>query len=236
MHGALLIDKPKGMTSHDVVAAARRASGVRKIGHTGTLDPLACGLLMLLIGQATKKQQMLQGHDKVYSAVVKLGVKTDTADAEGRVIQIVPVGVLSEPRVTGVLASLEGPMIQTPPAFSAVKVSGKPSYWWARRQNPVVLSGRPIRIYSLSLVQMSAGTLHIRVSCSAGTYVRALAESIAEHLGTVGHVTALTRESIGPWKLENACSFDWLKKSSPEAIATRLITPEAMLDHALAPL
>ncbi len=218
MDGALLVNKPRGMTSHDVVAVVRRALGIARIGHTGTLDPMAEGLLVLLIGSATKHQQAFQGHDKIYEATIKLGVKTATADAEGAVIESSPVPALKRPQIMEALASFEGPLVQTPPAFSAVKVRGKPAYWWARRQKPVVLSSRTVAIYALSLLAFEGDSLDVRVACSSGTYVRTLGEMIAQRLGTVGHLTRLNRQSIGDWALDAAVSFSFLKTASREDI------------------
>lgn len=218
MDGALLVNKPRGMTSHDVVAAARRALAIARIGHTGTLDPMADGLLVLLIGRATKHQQVFQGHDKTYEATIKLGVKTETADAEGAVTGSSPVPALDRARVAEALASFEGPLVQTPPAFSAVKVRGKPAYWWARRQKPVMLSSRTVAVYALSLLAFEGDCLDVRVACSSGTYIRTLGEMIAQRLGTVGHLTRLTRQSIGELALSAAVSFSFLKTASPEEI------------------
>ena len=222
MDGALLVNKPRGMTSHDVVAAARRALAIARIGHTGTLDPMAEGLLVLLIGRATKHQQAFQGHDKTYEATIKLGVKTETADAEGAIIESLPVPALERVQVMEALASFEGPLVQTPPAFSAVKVRGKPAYWWARRQKPVELPSRTVVIHSLSLLAFAGDSLDVRVSCSSGTYVRTLGEMVAQRLGTVGHLTRLTRQSIGDWALDAAVSFSFLKTASQEEILSQV--------------
>lgn len=223
MDGALLVNKPRGMTSHDVVAVARHALAIPRIGHTGTLDPMAEGLLVLLIGRATKRQQAFQGHDKTYEATIRLGVKTDTADAEGAVIESSTVPAFERAKIIQVLASFEGPLDQVPPAFSAVKVRGKPAYWWARRQKPVALSSRRVAVHALSLLAFDGATMDIRVSCSAGTYVRTLAEMIAQRLGTLGHLTRLTRQSVGCWSLDEAVSISFLKTASTNEILSRVI-------------
>ncbi len=220
--GLLLVDKPAGMTSHDVVQAVRRKLGVRRIGHSGTLDPMATGLLILLVGPATKQQQAFQGHEKTYEATVRFGTRTDTGDLTGRVVETAPVTPLSAERAAGVLASLEGSMSQTPPAYSAVKVRGRPSYWWTRRHQPVTLAARTVHLMELSLVNCGEQSLTFRVRCSAGTYVRSLAEVIAERLGTVGHLAGLVRLSIGRWHLEDAKPFDWVTSSPPGAVAAAL--------------
>jgi len=220
--GLLLVNKPRGVTSHDVVQVLRRKLALRRIGHTGTLDPMAEGLLVLLIGRATKFQQSFQAHGKTYEATVTFGLQTDTGDADGRPVRTAAVPPLQEPRVRQVLASLEGTLVQTPPAFSAVKVHGRPAYWWARRRQPVVLASRSVRIARLALLALEPQAITVRIECSAGTYIRTLAETIAERLGTVGHVTRLTRLRIGQWTLDGAAPMSWFAAASREAILPRI--------------
>jgi tRNA pseudouridine55 synthase len=220
--GLLLVDKPLGVTSHDVVLEVRKKLGVRQVGHTGTLDPIARGLLVLLVGGATKHQHALQGHEKTYEAVLRLGVQTDTADADGKAVRTAPVPPVDHQRLLEVLASFVGPLSQTPPAYSAVKVHGRPAYWWARRQQPVTLAARTVRLSEMTLVGHDAETVTFRVRCSAGTYVRTLAESIAERLGTLGHLTRLVRLEVGPWNLQDAKPLSWIVQSSAEAVAREL--------------
>ena len=227
--GLLLVHKPSGITSHDAVSVLRRKLSIRRIGHTGTLDPIAQGLLILLIGKATKHQHALQAHDKTYEATIRFGLKTDTGDAEGAPVQTAAVPPLEASCVADVLASLKGSMAQTPPAFSAVKVRGRPAYWWARRQQPVALSSRTIQIFDLSLLRCEADTIAVRIDCSAGTYIRTLAETIAERLGTVGHVTQLTRLRIGRWTLDQAALLSWYADSSVEEIRPRILPIDAAL-------
>ena len=222
VNGVLLVNKPQGPTSHDVVEVVRRKLGTRRIGHAGTLDPMARGLLLLLIGPATKQQHHFQGHDKVYDAVLQLGTQTDTGDATGAVVQTAPVPALERHRVAEVLASFEGALSQTPPSYSAVKVRGRPAYWWARRQQPVALASRTVQIAALSLVELAPPRLAFRVSCSSGTYVRTLAEAIAQRLGCVGHLTSLVRLSVGHWSVDQASSLEWIAQASPEAVAHRV--------------
>ena len=222
LSGMLLIRKPRGMTSHDVVEVIRRKLGTRRVGHTGTLDPMAEGLLILLVGSATKSQQAFQGHDKAYEATLQLGAQTDTGDATGRVIRTAPVPPLDRRRVEDLLASFQGSMSQTPPAYSAVKVQGHPAYWWARRHQPVELSARTVRVLGMELLECAAERITFRVRCSAGTYVRTLAESIAESLGTVGHLASLTRTSVGQWRLEEAKPLSWAAEADPDLLARTL--------------
>ena len=221
--GVLLVHKPRGVTSHDVVAAVRRKLGVRRVGHTGTLDPMAEGLLVILVGRATKQQQAYQGHDKSYDAVLRLGTQTDTGDATGAVIRTAPVPVVTRERLVDVLASCESALSQVPPAYSAVKVRGRPAYWWARRRQPVVLAARPVRIHRLTLRDAAHETLSLHVECSAGTYIRALSELIAERLGTVGHLEQLVRVRIGAWRLEQARPLAWIGEATPEAVLGTLM-------------
>ncbi len=223
LQGMLLVDKPADMTSHDVVALARRQLGVRRIGHTGTLDPAAQGLLILLIGAATKHQHRFQRHAKIYEATVRLGIQTDTGDAQGRPVREAAIPALAQDEVKRVLASLVGRGSQIPPAYSAVKVRGRPSYWWTRHNQPVALEARVVEIFELALLGLTTESLQIRVRCSAGTYVRRLAETIGERLGTVGHLTGLRRVQIGDWSLDGAVPVRWLREATVEAIAARLV-------------
>lgn len=220
--GMLLVHKPRGMTSHDVVEVVRKKLGVRRIGHTGTLDPMAEGLLILLVGSATKSQHAFQGHEKVYKATLRLGVQTDTGDATGRSIREASVPTLPRGRIEETLASFQGSMAQTPPAYSAVKVQGRPAYWWARRQRPVTLSARTVHLADLELLECAGQQITFRVRCSAGTYVRTLAEAIAESLGTVGHLESLTRLSVGAWRLEDAKPLSWVADAGPDLLADTL--------------
>lgn len=223
MDGILLVNKPRGKTSHDLVALARRRSQQRRIGHTGTLDPNAEGLLVLLVGRATKQQQDLQGHDKVYEATLTLGSRTETGDSEGRVVERAAIPRLDIARIESLFTSLKGSLTQTPPAYSAVKVNGKPSYWWARRGQTVALKSRTITIHEMQLLEVGDGMVHFRLHCSSGTYVRTLSEQIAEQLGTVGYLSALRRLKVGPWNLHEAVDHDWLASALPNAIEERLL-------------
>ena len=222
LEGLLLVHKPSGLTSHDVVQAVRRKLGVKRIGHTGTLDPMAEGLLILLVGPATRHQQAFQGHDKAYEAVLRLGTQTDTGDADGRPVRTAPIPSLDTARVAEVLASFEGELVQTPPTYSAVKVRGRPAYWWARRQQPVTLTARTVRLLQLQLVGCTLDAVTFRVRCSAGTYIRTLAEAIAERLGTVGHLSRLVRMQVGEWRLEDARPLAWITETNPDLIAREL--------------
>ncbi len=221
-NGLLLVDKPSGVTSHDVVQLVRRKLSIRRVGHTGTLDPIAEGLLLLLVGAATRHQQAFQGHDKLYDALIRLGTQTDTADATGAVVRTLPVPPLQRSAIEMMLQSLQGPLVHVPPAYSAVKVKGRPAYWWTRRQQPVTLAQRTVHLTTLSLIEVREQTIRFQVHCSAGTYVRVLAERIAEQLGTVGHLAGLTRLRIGSWRLEQARPLAWFADASSETIRQAL--------------
>ena len=220
--GLLLIHKPSGMTSHDVVVAVRRKLGLKRVGHAGTLDPMAEGLLAVLIGPATKRQGELQGHDKSYEATLRLGTQTDTADADGTPVRTAPIPAFDRAQLDAACRAFMGEILQTPPAYSAVKVAGRPAYWWARRRQPVTLSPRTIRIFGLAVTDWTPDTVTFRADCSAGTYIRTLGEAIAEQLGTVGHVTRLVRLRIGVWRVDEARPLSWLTQAAPEAVMREL--------------
>ncbi len=220
--GLLLVHKPPGVTSHDVVDAARRILRLRRIGHTGTLDPIAEGLLILLVGAATRHQRTFQGHDKTYEGALRLGVRTDTGDAAGATIEEAPIPPVDPARLAEVIAGFRGAVSQTPPAYSAVKVRGRPAYWWTRRRQPVTLAPRTVQIYEFDLLGQEGDLVMFRIRCSAGTYVRTLAEAVAERLGTVGHLDRLVRIAIGRWMLGDAVTLDWIRSASPEVLCARL--------------
>lgn len=230
LDGMLLVNKPSGVTSHDAVQVVRRKLALRRIGHTGTLDPMAQGLLVLLIGPATKHQQDFQAHEKTYEALLQCGTQTDTGDALGAPIRTVPVPALDRGRVAEVLTSFQGRLTQTPPAYSAVKIRGRPAYWWARRHAPVTLTPRVVHLFEVSLVDCTSTTVTFRVHCSSGTYVRTLGETIAVRLGTVGHLARLERLRIGTWRLEDAKPLRWIAEASAEAVAREVrplpVTPD----------
>ena len=206
----LVVDKPAGITSHDVVAAVRALIGAKRVGHTGTLDPFATGVLPLALGPATRLISFLDESHKVYDAVLELGRATETGDPEGEVTQTGPVPELDSARVEAVLATFEGPRMQTPPPYSAVKVNGRPLYAYARAGETVEVPARPIQIHQMTLLGLEPGRVRFRVACGRGTYVRVLGEELAAALGTVGHLVALRRLKSGPFELEDAVTVDEL--------------------------
>ena len=214
--GVLLVDKPAGLTSHDVVAVARRALGVKKAGHAGTLDPFATGLLVLGTGRATRILEYLVGLDKEYEATGHLGVATDSQDLHGaRISQDDRWTGLTADRVESVAAGMVGPLCQTPPAYSAVKVGGVPAYRRARRGEKVELGTRSVTVRSLEVVEVDPPEVRFRVVCSSGTYVRSLAAELGERLGTACHLTALRRTRVGAFELRNAASFASVRAAHP---------------------
>jgi tRNA pseudouridine55 synthase len=216
LHGVALVDKPAGMSSFSVVSRLRRifrTLGVTKAGHTGTLDPLATGLLPICIGESTKFAQRLLDADKGYLATIKLGVSTTTGDREGEITQTRPADCDSE-AVRSALTRFVGSVEQTPPIYSALKVAGKPAYEYARAGQPVALAKRTVQIHAIELLScdVDAQEFEISVACSKGTYIRTLAEDLATALGTVGHLASLRRTRTGGFDLSAAQSLDaWME-------------------------
>ena len=204
MDGLLIINKPKTWTSFDVVAKIRNKLGVRKVGHTGTLDPMATGVLVLCLGKATKLAQKITGYDKEYVAEITLGATSNTDDAEGEVVQNLEAGQKSRPEIERVLPAFQGVIQQTPPQFSAKKVDGKRAYAMARKGQSVELKPVEVTIHELELLEYKWPILKLRVHCSKGVYVRALARDIGEHLGVGGYLTGLVRTRVGDYSLDQA--------------------------------
>lgn len=216
MDGILIINKPKQYTSHDVVAKVKKICG-EKVGHTGTLDPMATGVLPLLLGQGTKLSKYLINHDKTYIATIQLGKKTDTLDSEGSILEerIVDGKLLNKENVQRVLECQIGKQIQTPPIYSAIKVNGKKLYEYARKGVEVEIPKREIEIYNIELLDINEKdkTIEFRVHCSKGTYIRTLCENIAEKLGTIGYMKELNRVQVGQFNLNQAFTVEELEKN-----------------------
>ena len=206
--GILLIDKPQGLTSHDVVDAVRRRFGIRRVGHSGTLDPLATGLLIILVDKATSQFNRFTNFDKEYAATLTIGTATDSGDSEGKVIARAGYDGLTRDKALSVLKSLEGKIEQTPPMVSAVKHKGKPLYKLARKGVTVERKKRLIDIYSLELLRFSLPEMEFKVKCSKGTYIRSLGEEIALRLGSCGHISQIRRVSIGSYSVNQAKTLD----------------------------
>ena len=218
MHGWLILDKPVGLGSTQAVSAVKRALrqggyGKAKVGHGGTLDPLASGVLPVALGEATKLAGRLLDSDKTYDFTIRFGEQTDTLDAEGPVIATSPVRPASAD-VAAVLPRFTGPIAQVPPAYSALKVDGARAYDLARAGEEVVLATRDVTIHALALVRADADSATLAAAVSKGTYIRSLARDIALALGTVGHVTMLRRTKAGPFGLDTAISLDKLAEAA----------------------
>lgn len=208
----LLVDKPVGWTSHDVVAVARGALGTAGIGHAGTLDPFATGLLVLGVGRATRILEYLVGLTKQYDATAMLGIATDTLDPEGTRIREDDNWRHIEPeQLSGVLAGMTGPLMQTPPRYSAVKIRGMPAHRRVRRGERVELAAREVTVHSLELLEENLPEVRFRVECSSGTYVRSLAGEYGRRLGTAAHLTALRRIRVGGFHVDRASSVAALR-------------------------
>ncbi len=226
----LPVDKPEGPTSHDIVGSARRALGVKRVGHTGTLDPFASGLLLLCVGRATRLAEYFSGMDKTYEAVARLGLRTDTLDREGKVVEeSKDLGGVTADRIGQILASFRGVIEQVPPAFSAKKIDGERAYLRARRGGGVELEPCRVSISVLELTTFDLPLMGFRVTCSSGTYVRALARDIGDALGVGAHLTVLRRVAIGEWQVGDALPAGALQDA--EAIARRAVEPLAAISH-----
>lgn len=223
--GILIIDKPKDFTSHDVVAKCRKILNTKKIGHTGTLDPLATGVLVLCIGAATKLVEYLTSNDKIYDVEMKLGIKTDTGDITGNVIET-DLNNMPETIDNQFWNSFIGKQIQIPPMYSAIKKDGVKLYELARKGIEVEREGREIEIFDISNVSYDGGIIKYRVHCSKGTYVRVLCENIAEKLGTVGTMTSLRRIKSGKFTIEMANDLDSISENS-------IIPMEKLFDNSI---
>jgi tRNA pseudouridine55 synthase len=211
--GVLVVDKPVGLTSHDVVQIIRRGTGIRRAGHTGTLDPRASGVLVILIGPAVRLSEYVSASDKRYQATIHLGTSTDTYDAEGRVTSSAPVGKITEELFLEILQQFEGEIEQVPPPYSAIKVKGKKAYEMARQGQEVELEPRKIQVYSLDVLEWAPPEVVIDVYCSSGTYVRSLANDLGRALGTGAHLIGLRRTKSGRFTLRDAVPLRRLKES-----------------------
>ena len=227
--GAVLLDKPLGLSSNAALQSARRLYGAKKAGHAGTLDPLATGLLLLLFGEATKFAGLLLDQDKEYLATLKLGEKTATGDAEGEILEKRDAAV-DEKRIEQVLERFRGEIEQLPPMHSALKRDGVPLYRLARQGMAVAREPRRVRVMALEALQFEPPRLDLRVRCSKGTYIRTLAEDIGEALGTGAHLGALRRTASGGFRVGDAISLDALRDLSPAARGQRLLPLTALVE------
>ena len=214
MDGIIIINKPKEYTSHDVVAKVKKICK-EKVGHTGTLDPMATGVLPLLIGEGTKLSEYITNHDKIYIATIKLGIKTDTLDSEGKIIekQEVDFKKISTENVNKVLKTFLGKQKQTPPMYSAIKIKGKKLYQYAREGKKVEVPEREIEIYEIELLKIENDEILFKVHCSKGTYIRSLCEDVAIKLGTIGYMKELERVKVGEYEINQAVTLKEIEEN-----------------------
>jgi tRNA pseudouridine55 synthase len=241
--GILLVDKPQGITSHDVVSRTRKLAGTRKIGHAGTLDPMATGLLVLGMNSSTRLLTFVVGLGKEYFATVRLGQSSDTDDAEGTLGEPADATAVSDAQIAAGVAALTGDISQVPSSFSAIKVDGKRAYALARAGEDVELTARAVTIHAFDVLETRRGAgesgrfvdLDVRIECSSGTYIRALARDLGDALGVGGHLMALRRSKVGPFDVAEASTLDDLvvdeRLLTPASVATALF-PSHTLDAA----
>ena len=230
MNGILIVNKPSNYTSHDIVYKVKKITGM-KVGHTGTLDPMATGVLPLLIGKGTLCSKYLINHDKIYNVKLQLGIKTDTADSEGNIIEQKEVKEekLSQNAVEKTLNDFIGKQEQIPPMYSAIKVNGKKLYEYARKGEKVEIKPRKIEIYDIKLLKIDKENKQIEfcVKCSKGTYIRSLCEDISEKLDTVGYMIGLERVQVGEFNIKQAISIEELANNK-EIVKDKIITVEEL--------
>ncbi len=224
LDGVLLIDKAPGMTSHDVVAIVRRCLGTKKVGHCGTLDPLATGLLIIVIGRGTKIQDLLMAEDKEYVGAMRLGVTTDSQDADGRVVETRPVPDLSREQIDAAFAKFHGDFYQMPPMVSAIKKEGVPLYKLARQGKTVEREPRFVHVYAHEILAVNLPAIEFRVVCSKGFYVRTYAFDIGNELGCGAHLQNLRRTKSGKFTLEHSVTVQDLKTKPGAEIAAKVLS------------
>jgi tRNA pseudouridine55 synthase len=225
--GLICVDKPAGLSSHDVVREVRRLTGIRRVGHTGTLDPTATGVLLICIGRATRLAEYVVGLPKQYETTIRLGQETDTYDSEGNILAERPVTV-TRSALLKALDRFRGPIDQTPPMFSAVKRGGQPLYKRARRGEVLPRPPRRVTIYELELLAWESPDLQVKVVCSTGTYIRSLAHDLGQELGCGGHVRALRRTAVGRFVVADAVALGDLSAANWPAF---LLPPDAAVSH-----
>jgi tRNA pseudouridine55 synthase len=223
LDGVLLVDKPRDHTSHDVIARLRGKLRMRKIGHAGTLDPMATGLLVVLVGKATRVSQYIISLDKEYEGTIELGKTTDSQDADGQVMETRPVPALTEAEVRAAMQGFLGDQYQTPPMFSAIKIDGVPLYKRARRGEDVEREPRFIRVMSWDLLRFESPRIDFRLRCTKGTYVRTLANDLGNKLGCGAHLCALRRTATDKLNVSQALTMEEIERLSIPEIEKRLI-------------
>ncbi len=230
LHGALVVNKPRGRTSHDVVEAARQIAGFRQIGHLGTLDPLATGVLVLLLGRATRLAQFYSDRRKRYTCAVRFGFSTDSYDADGEALGPDTNPSLDREMLEGFAASLTGRIQQTPPAFSAKKIHGHPAHELARKKKPVKLDPVGVDVFELRLTEIERSVARFTIECGPGTYIRGLAHEMGQMLGTGAHLAEITRTAVGEFTLGQALTIDEIALASRSGqLAERTIPMGSLL-------
>ena len=229
--GVLLVDKDQGFTSHNAVALCRRVLQTKKVGHCGTLDPMATGMLIVVIGKATKMQDLLMCEDKVYTATMKLGVETNSQDADGEVVAEKPTDDLTEEAIRAAFEHFNGEFDQVPPMYSAVKINGVPCYKLARKGKEVERKARHVAVldYEITRIDLEADEVDFTVHCTKGFYVRTYAHDIGQFLGCGAHLTALRRIRSGKFDISEAVDVPTLKAAGREELLARLLPVEKVL-------
>lgn len=232
INGIIVINKPKEYTSHDVVAKVKKILNIKKVGHTGTLDPNATGVLPLLLNTGTKLSKYLIEHDKEYEVTLELGIKTDTADIEGNVIKKEDVNWKKLNDIEETLNTFLGEQTQIPPIYSAIKVNGKKLYEYARSGQNINIEPRNIQIYEIELqkIDKQKNEINFRVHCSKGTYIRSLCEDIAQKLGTIGYMKELTRTKVGNFTINEAVKIEEIENNKEQIIKEKLISIEKFFE------
>ena len=229
--GVLLVDKDQGFTSHNAVALCRRVLQTKKVGHCGTLDPMATGMLIVVIGKATKMQDLLMCEDKVYTATMKLGVETNSQDADGEVVAEKPTDALTEDAIRAAFEHFNGEFDQVPPMYSAVKINGVPCYKLARKGKEVERKARHVAVldYEITRIDLETAEVDFTVHCTKGFYVRTYAHDIGQFLGCGAHLTALRRIRSGKFDISEAVDVPTLKAAGREELLARLLPVEKVL-------
>jgi tRNA pseudouridine55 synthase len=223
--GALVVDKPGGPTSHDVVEAVRRALGFRQVGHLGTLDPLATGVLVLLLGRATRLAQFYSGRRKRYETTFRIGFATDTYDADGVAIGPDLAPRLDRAQIESLAAARVGRFAQMPPAYSAKKVQGTPAHELARKNKPVKLEAAEVEVYEFRLLEIEGSSARFSVECSSGTYIRSLAHEMGQAVGCGAHLSSIVRTAVGEFTLDQAVKLETFEQAAREGRAAEWVVP-----------
>ncbi|MDB6175270.1 MAG: tRNA pseudouridine synthase [Chthoniobacteraceae bacterium] len=226
--GVLLVDKASGMTSHDVVAIARRSLGTKKVGHCGTLDPLATGMLIVVVGRGTKIQDLLMSEDKEYVGTMRLGIVTDSQDADGQILETRPIPELTRDQINAAFAKFDGDFYQMPPMVSAIKKDGVPLYKLARQGKTVEREPRFVHIYAHEILEVRPDEIDFRVVCSKGFYVRTYAFDIGNELGCGAHLKSLRRTKSGKFNLDPSVTVAELKTEPREVLLEKMLTLPAV--------